>query len=58
LARAAKTQRPSQPFLGPRAPSASDPTSLVDSGPLYAGVGVARIDDVRPAAELVAALTP
>ena len=32
--------------------------SLVDSAPLYAGVGVARIVDVRPAAELVAALTP
>jgi hypothetical protein len=30
----------------------------VDSGPLYAGVNVARITDIRPAAELVKALTP
>ena len=56
--RVAKTQRAGQPFLGPRPPSASDPPNLVDSGPLYAGVGVARIGDVRPAAGLVAALTP
>jgi nitronate monooxygenase len=56
--RAAKTQRASQPFLGPRPPRATDPQNLVDSGPLYAGMGVARIGDVRPAAELVAALTP
>ena len=32
--------------------------ALVDAGPLYAGESAARIDDVRPAAELVAALTP
>jgi nitronate monooxygenase len=56
--RAAKTQRPSQPFLGPEPPTAGGPPSLLDSGPLYAGSGVARIDDIRPAAELVAALTP
>jgi NAD(P)H-dependent flavin oxidoreductase YrpB (nitropropane dioxygenase family) len=56
--RAARTQRANQPFLGPQPPSASAPPNLVDSGPLYAGVGVARIGDVSPAAELVAALTP
>ena len=32
--------------------------TLVEAGPLYAGQTVARIHDVRPAAELVAALTP
>jgi nitronate monooxygenase len=56
--RAARIQRANQPFLGPQPPSAGAPPNLVDSGPLYAGVGVARIGDVRPAAELVAALTP
>ncbi|HYV14959.1 MAG TPA: nitronate monooxygenase [Conexibacter sp.] len=34
------------------------PASLVDGGPLYAGETVARIHDVRPAGELVRALTP
>jgi nitronate monooxygenase len=57
-ARAAQTQRPSQPFLSPRTPTADGPPGLVGSGPLYAGSGVGRIDDVRPAAELVQALTP
>jgi nitronate monooxygenase len=56
--RAAKTQRATLPLLGPRPPGAADPASLLDSGPLYAGVGVAAIEDVRPAAELVSALTP
>jgi hypothetical protein len=32
--------------------------NLLDAGPLYAGESVARIDDVRPAAELVRELTP
>jgi NAD(P)H-dependent flavin oxidoreductase YrpB (nitropropane dioxygenase family) len=56
--RATRVQRASQPFLGPRPPSADDPDSLVDSAPLYAGVGVGAIRDVRPAGELVAELTP
>jgi NAD(P)H-dependent flavin oxidoreductase YrpB (nitropropane dioxygenase family) len=34
------------------------PAELVDEGPLYAGANVGRIGDIRPAAELVAALTP
>ena len=34
------------------------PVNLVESGPLYAGMNVGRITDVRPAAELVARLTP
>jgi nitronate monooxygenase len=57
-ARAVATQRPSQPFLGAPAahgPRAGQPRRL---GPLYAGANVGRIADVRPAAELVRALTP
>jgi nitronate monooxygenase len=57
-ARAASRQRPSQPFLGPQPPTADGPSNLVDSGPLYAGASVGRITDIRPAAELVKALTP
>jgi NAD(P)H-dependent flavin oxidoreductase YrpB (nitropropane dioxygenase family) len=57
-ARAINSQRPSQPFLGPQPPTDDGPDGLVDSGPLYAGTGVSRITDVRPAAELVKALTP
>jgi len=57
-ARALAAQRPSRPFLGPQPPTDDGPAGLVDSGPLYAGVGVGRIADIRPAAELVRALTP
>jgi NAD(P)H-dependent flavin oxidoreductase YrpB (nitropropane dioxygenase family) len=57
-ARAITSQRPSQPFLGPQTPTGDGPANLVDSGPLYAGVNVARITDIRPAAELVKRLTP
>lgn len=57
-ARAIRTQRPSQPFLGPQPPTDDGPANLVDSGPLYAGINVARITDIRPAAELVKTLTP
>jgi hypothetical protein len=32
--------------------------NLLDAGPLYAGESIARIDDVRPAAELVRELSP
>ena len=56
--RAIRTQRPSQAFLGPQPPTDDGPVNLVDSGPLYAGVNVARITDIRPAVELVKALTP
>jgi NAD(P)H-dependent flavin oxidoreductase YrpB (nitropropane dioxygenase family) len=56
--RAAARQRPSMPLLGPQPPTDDGPASLVDSGPLYAGQGVRRIDDVKPAAQLVADLTP
>jgi NAD(P)H-dependent flavin oxidoreductase YrpB (nitropropane dioxygenase family) len=56
--RAITTQRPSQPFLGPQPPTDDGPANLLDSGPLYAGINVACITDIRPAAELVKALTP
>jgi nitronate monooxygenase len=56
--RLAAAQRPTRPFFGPAAATADGPGTLVDAGPLYAGVSVARIEDVRPAAELVSALTP
>jgi NAD(P)H-dependent flavin oxidoreductase YrpB (nitropropane dioxygenase family) len=54
--RALASQRPSQPFLAPQPPTDDAPASLVDSGPLYAGMNVTRISDIRPAAELVRAL--
>jgi nitronate monooxygenase len=57
-ARALAAQRPGQPLLGFAPPTAGAPESLLDSGPLYAGMGVARITDVRPAAEIVRGLTP
>jgi NAD(P)H-dependent flavin oxidoreductase YrpB (nitropropane dioxygenase family) len=56
--RALAAQRPSLPFLSPQPPTVDGPAGLVDSGPLYAGVGVARIQDIRPAARLLADLTP
>jgi NAD(P)H-dependent flavin oxidoreductase YrpB (nitropropane dioxygenase family) len=56
--RAVKHQRPSQPFLGPQPPTDDGPTTLLDSGPLYAGMNVTRISEVRPAADLVQVLTP
>jgi NAD(P)H-dependent flavin oxidoreductase YrpB (nitropropane dioxygenase family) len=51
-------QRPDSRLLSPAGPTDDGPPTLVDAGPLYAGETVARIDDVRPAAELVAMLTP
>src|SRR4051812_37643262 len=56
--RAMKTQSASRPFLAPQRPTDDGPANLVDSGPLYAGMNVALIDDIRPAAEIVKALTP
>ena len=57
-ARALRGQRPSLPFLSPRPPTDDGPDSLLDSGPLYAGANVSRIAEIRPAAQLLAALTP
>lgn len=56
--RLAHAQRPGSRFLTPMSPTDDGPDTLVDAGPLYAGQTVARIGEVRPAAELVAALTP
>jgi nitronate monooxygenase len=56
--RAIASQRPYHPFLGPQPPTDDGPINLLDSGPLYAGTNVARITDIRPAAELVKTLTP
>jgi nitronate monooxygenase len=56
--RVAATQRPGLPLLAPAAATAGSGENLVEAGPLYAGESVARIDDIRPAAELVRALAP
>lgn len=52
-----RMQRPGGPLLGPFAAARGAPKGLLDSGPLYAGESVARIHDLRPAAELVAELS-
>jgi nitronate monooxygenase len=56
--RAGRMQRPGSRLLGPMAPTDEGPDTLLDAGALYAGETVARIHDVRPADELVRALTP
>jgi len=57
-ARVARAQRAESRLLSPTPATDDGLATLVDAGPLYAGQTVARIHDVRPAAELVAALTP
>jgi NAD(P)H-dependent flavin oxidoreductase YrpB (nitropropane dioxygenase family) len=56
--RVAKAQRPPSRLLSPAGPTDAGPANLVDAGPLYAGQTVSRIDEVRPAAEIVRELTP
>jgi len=56
--RIALAQRPGSRLLSPQGPVDDGPAGLLDAGPLYAGQTVARIDDVRPAAEIVSSLTP
>jgi nitronate monooxygenase len=56
--RVARAQRPTSRLLSPVPATDDGLAGLVDAGPLYAGQTVARIADVRPAADLVAALTP
>ncbi len=51
--RLAATQSPSRPMFGPAAAVAGGPPNLVEAGPLYAGECIERIDDIRPAGELV-----
>jgi nitronate monooxygenase len=53
-----RAQRPSSRMLAPQGPTDDGPATLLDAGPLYAGQTVARIANVRPAAEIVADLTP
>jgi nitronate monooxygenase len=57
-ARTIAAQSARRPFFTSQPPARGAPPNLVDAGPLYAGQSVARIDDVRPAAELVRALIP
>jgi nitronate monooxygenase len=56
--RLARAQRPGSRLLTPAGPTDDGPDTLVDAGALYAGQTVARIGEVRPAAELVTSLTP
>jgi len=57
-ARMIRAQRPGSRLLSPAGPTDDGPETLLDAGALYAGQTVARIVDVRPAAELVRDLTP
>jgi len=54
--RLAATQSPKRPLFGPAAATAGGPPNLIEAGPLYAGECVRRINDLRPAGELVAEL--
>jgi len=56
--RMARAQRPGSRLLGPMGPTDDGPANLLDAGPLYAGETVARIDAIRPAAQIVRDLTP
>ena len=51
-------QSPALPLLSPQPPADDTPEHLLESGPLYAGETVARIDSVQPAARIVAGLGP
>lgn len=51
--RIVRAQRPGSRLLTPAAPIDDGPAGLVEAGPLYAGETVARIEEIRPAAELV-----
>ena len=57
-ARMVRAQRPGGRLLTPAGPTDDGPASLIEAGALYAGETVARIDAVRPAAELVRELAP
>ncbi len=48
-----RAQRPGSRLLSPAGPTDDGPETLVDAGALYAGETVARIGEVRPAAELI-----
>jgi len=53
-----QAQRPGSRLLSPAGPTDDGPETLIDAGALYAGETVARIAEVRPAAELVQDLNP
>jgi hypothetical protein len=53
-----RAQRPHGRLLTPLGPTDDGPGNLLDAGPLYAGQTVARIGDIRPAAEIVRQLIP
>jgi NAD(P)H-dependent flavin oxidoreductase YrpB (nitropropane dioxygenase family) len=55
-ARMARAQRPGSRLLSPLGPTDDGPANLLDAGPLYAGETVARITEIRPAAEITRAL--
>jgi NAD(P)H-dependent flavin oxidoreductase YrpB (nitropropane dioxygenase family) len=55
--RLAATQSPGRPLFGPAAATLDGPPNLLDAGPLYAGMCVERIRDIRPAGELVRELS-
>lgn len=48
-----RAQRPDSRLLTPAGPTDDGPGTLVDAGALYAGETVGRIEEIRPAAELV-----
>lgn len=54
--RFAGLQSPRRPVFSPVPATADGPATLVQAGPLYAGETVARIHEIRPAAELVGEL--
>jgi hypothetical protein len=48
-----RATRPDSRLLSPAGPTDDGPETLIDAGALYAGESVARIDEIRPASELV-----
>jgi nitronate monooxygenase len=56
--RMVRAQRPGSRLLSPAGPTDDAPGTLIDAGALYAGETVARVREVRPAAELVRDLVP
>ena len=56
--RAGSLQRVALPLFSPAPPTDDGSPSLLDTGPLYAGQTVSRIESVRPAAALVGELAP
>lgn len=56
--RLAASQTPGRPIFGPVAPTADGPDNLLEAGPLYAGECIDRINEIRPASEIVRSLAP